>query len=539
MQVAEGGMQTGGLFWSGGRVAWAGDGVDEVARRFRDPAYVVVHPETGHVGAGLEGGLVGQGGFPVQGFLPGIYPEWLGDRMFSETHGVRFPYVVGEMARGITSVRMVIEAGKAGMLGFFGSAGLPPDQVEEAILTIGKELGPAGPWGMNLIHAPGFPQLEDMLVDLFLHHGVPRVCASAFVGLTPAVVRYACKGLSLAQDGRILRHHHLLAKVSRPEIARHFMAPPPEGILQTLVSKGLITQQEAALAARLPLAEDVTVEGDSGGHTDSQVLGSIFPIIVKLRDTLEKTHGFPVRLGAAGGLGTPQAVASAFALGAAYVLTGSVNQSAVEAGVAELTRAMLAKASVGDVSTCPSADMFEMGAKVQVLKKGTLFPSRANQLYELYVRYPSLDAIPKEIREKLERQVFRNSLDSVWEETRAFFAQISPRDVERAEKDPKHKMALAFRWYLGLSSRWPIVGDQDRAIDYQIWCGPAMGSFNEWVAGSFLEPLENRTVAQIGLNLLEGAAKVTRAYQLRVYGVAVPNRAFSFVPRPLACGTNR
>jgi hypothetical protein len=61
-----------------------------------------------------------------------------------------------------------------------------------------------------------------------------------------------------------------------------------------------------------------------------------------------------------------------------------------------------------------------------------------------------------------------------------------------------------------------------------------MGSFNEWVAGSFLEPLENRTVAQIGLNLLEGAAKVTRAHQLRMYGVAVPNRAFSFVPRPLA-----
>lgn len=539
MQVAENVVETGGLFWRGQRVAWVGEDIDEVSRRFRDMAFIVVHPEKGHVGAALDGGLVDQGGFPVQGVLPGLYPEWLGDRKFSEAHGIRFPYVVGEMARGITSVRMVTEAGKAGMLGFFGSAGLLPDQVEEAIMTLGKELGSSGPWGMNLIHAPGFPQLEDMLVDLFLLHGVPRVCASAFVGLTPAVVRYACKGLSVAQDGRIHRSHRLFAKVSRPEVARHFMVPPPGGILQTLVSKGLLTEQEAALASKLPLAEDVTVEGDSGGHTDSQVLGSMFPIIAKLRDRLEKTHGFSVRLGAAGGLGTPQAVASAFALGAAYVLTGSINQSAVEAGVAEITRAMLAKASVGDVATCPSADMFEMGAKVQVLKKGTLFSSRANQLYEIYVRYPGLEAIPKEIHEKLERQVFRSSLDSVWEETRTFFEQISPKDVDRAQKDPKHKMALTFRWYLGLSSRWPIVGDQDRAVDYQIWCGPAMGSFNEWVAGSFLEPIENRTVAQIGLNLLEGAAKVTRAHQLRMYGVAVPSQAFSFAPRPLAYEMNR
>ena len=43
-----------------------------------------------------------------------------------------------------------------------------------------------------------------------------------------------------------------------------------------------------------------------------------------------------------------------------------------------------------------------------------------------------------------------------------------------------------------------------RAQDYQLWCGPAMGSFNAWARGSFLEAVENRTVVQIALNLLEG-----------------------------------
>ena len=40
-------------------------------------------------------------------------------------------------------------------------------------------------------------------------------------------------------------------------------------------------------------------------------------------------------------------------------------------------------------------------------------------------------------------------------------------------------------------------------------------------------------VVQIARNLLEGAAAVTRAQQLRSYGVPVPQSAFHFVPRPL------
>jgi hypothetical protein len=45
--------------------------------------------------------------------------------------------------------------------------------------------------------------------------------------------------------------------------------------------------------------------------------------------------------------------------------------------------------------------------------------------------------------------------------------------------------------------------------------------------------MQNRTVVQIARNLLEGAAVVTRAQQLRSYGVAVPEAAFQFAPRPL------
>jgi PfaD family protein len=178
--------------------------------------------------------------------------------------------------------------------------------------------------------------------------------------------------------------------------------------------------------------------------------------------------------------------------------------------------------------------MFELGVTVQVLKRGTMFGVRAQKLYDAYGKFEGLHAIDAKTRAQLERQVFQMSLEDVWGRTESFWAERDPRENDRAARDPKHKMALAFRWYLGLSSRWAIAGDPGRKMDYQIWCGPAMGAFNAWAKGSFLEPLENRTVAQIALNLLEGAAVVTRAQQLRSYGAPVPASAFHFEPRPLA-----
>jgi PfaD family protein len=232
-------------------------------------------------------------------------------------------------------------------------------------------------------------------------------------------------------------------------------------------------------------------------------------------------------------MGTPRSVAAAFSLGAAYVLTGSVNQASVESGLSAEGKRMLAQASMGDVVMAPAADMFEQGVEVQVLKRGTMFGARAHRLLAAYRAHEGLDAIGADDRDKLERQVLGASFEEVRESTRAFWAERDPRQNELAAADPKHEMALCFRWYLGLSSRWAITGEASRRLDYQIWCGPAMAAFNDWVRGSFLEPPENRTAVQIAKNLVEGAAVLTRAHQLRSYGAAVPASAFRFVPRPL------
>jgi trans-AT polyketide synthase, acyltransferase and oxidoreductase domains len=508
--------------------------------RVRESMFIVADA-SGRVGIGFGGQFQSQEAlnstpsYNCLGILPPLYPEWLGDRAFTETHKVRFPYVTGAMARGIASTAIVIAMGKAGMLGFFGSAGLPLPTVAAALDEMRQALGDAHPWGCNLIHSPNQSGLEEGMVDLLLEKDVRRISASAFMGLTPSVVRFAFSGVHLDPEGQIQRRY-VFAKVSRPETARHFMAPPPAGMLDALVLKGQLTNDEAKLARNLAVAEDIIVESDSGGHTDNQILTAVFPTILQLRDRIRKDYKLerPCRIGAAGGLGSPTAIAGAFSLGAAFVLTGSVNQACIESGVSDDVKDMLATAQLGDVAMCPCADMFELGVKVQVLKRGTMFSVRATQLYELYRRYDSLDDIPGNVRQRLEKQLFHRPIAQVWADTADFFAQRDPKELAKAQKDPKHQMALVFRWYLGMSSRWPIVGEAKRRIDYQVWCGPAMGAFNSWTAGSFLETAQSRTVVQVAKNLLEGGAVVTRAQQLRSYGVPIPSESFLYRPRMLA-----
>lgn len=513
-------------------------GIAELAHAIREPACLLRDPASGGYGLALGGSVSAQteGSWPLIGTLPPLYPEWLGDRSFNELHGTRFAYVAGAMANGIASTQLVSALAKQRILAFFGAAGLSLPRVEAAVAQLQRELDPHNlPWGANLIHSPAEPALEEAVADLFLRRGVRCVEASAYLALTPAVVRYACSGLSMNGDGQIRRKNWVFAKISRPEVARHFLQPPPQAMLDELVSRGLLSSEEARLGAQLPLAEDLTAEADSGGHTDNRTLSALLPSIAALRAEIIAERGYtrPIRLGAAGGLGTPAAVAAAFALGADFVQTGTVNQACVESGLDTGGRALLARAEMADVIMAPAADMFEMGVEVQVLRRGTMFAPRARKLYELYRAHASLDAIPQSERARLEKDILRESVDQAWESTATFWRDRDPAQLARAEAEPKHRMALLFRAYLGLSSRWAIDGKPERLADYQIWCGPAMGAFNTWVQGSFLQPPEAREVVQVARNLLEGAAVITRAQQLRSYGLPIPASAFDYRPRPL------
>ncbi len=258
--------------------AFTPEGVTKAIHQIRESIDIVVRHHDGARGLAIstERPVGGQ----VVGTLPPLYPEWLGDQSFCRVHGVRFPYVAGEMANGIATTRMVIAMARAGMMGFFGAGGLGFERVEQAVDELATSLHDLTNWGVNLIHSPSEPVLEERVADLLLRRGVPIVSASAFMDLTPAVVRLAAVGLRTGPDGRVVRRTRMFAKVSRPEIAEKFMSPAPTAMLDALVSRGLLTAAEATLAARVPVAEDVTVEADSGGHTDNRPLVSLLPAIM-------------------------------------------------------------------------------------------------------------------------------------------------------------------------------------------------------------------------------------------------------------------
>lgn len=510
--------------------------ITEALRQLRLPLCLVekngaIVPESGGIGGfGAEPG----DGSPLVGYAPPCLPGNLGDPGFCAELGLRFPYVGGSMAKGISSAAMAEELGREGMLGFFGAAGLPLAEVAAAADRLAGSLGEL-PYGFNLIHSPHERDLEEELARLYISKGVRIVEASAFLDLTLPLVRYRLHGIRRGPDGAIVTPNRIIAKVSREELATKFLSPPPEPLLRELVAGGAITAEQAELAARIPLAQEITAEADSGGHTDNRPAIALFPTIRSLASRLQEKYRYDrqLRVGLGGGISTPAAAAAAFAMGAAYIMTGSVNQACRESGTSDEVRTMLASTRQADVTMAPAADMFEMGVTVQVLKRGTMFPMRAARLYELYRACASLDEIPRADREKLEKTVFQAPLEDIWRETRAYFLRRDPRQVERSERDPKHRMALVFRWYLGQAAHWAKDGEASRRIDYQVWCGPAMGAFNEWAAGSFLEHPSRRSVATVALNILFGAAVLSRANFLRCQGIDLPPEALRLEPLEL------
>ena len=514
------------LFWKGSprSISFDSKGIQHKLRNTADNCFIV-EDHAGRIGVANAGSLTTEDkGLQLLGMVAPLEAHQLGDPSFQTDYALKYNYKTGAMANGIASEELVIAMGKAGLIGSFGAAGLVPSRVEEAIKTIQAALSKES-YAVNLIHSPNEPALEEGAVKHFLGLGVRVVEASAFLNLTLNIVHYRVAGLSQNADGKTIINNKVIAKISRKEVASHFMQPAPIKYLNQLLEAGKITALQAQLAAKVPMADDITVEADSGGHTDNRPLVALLPSIVRLRDEMMQKHqfDFPIRIGAAGGISTPESALSAFMMGAAYIVTGSVNQACVEAGTSEHVRKLLATVSQTDVMMAPASDMFEMGVELQVLKRGTLFGPRAKKLYELYMKHDSIDEIDEKVRLKIEKTVFKKTFDEVWQGCIDFFNERDPRQIQRAQDNPKRKMALIFRWYLGLSSNWANKGVKERLTDMQIWCGPSMGAFNDWAKGSYLEAYQNREAADIALHIMEGAAYLYRVQALKTQGIHLDN----------------
>lgn len=437
----------------------------------------------------------------------------LGSAEFRRRYALKYACLSGAMYKGIASERLVVAMSRAGMLGFFGTGGLDCERVDAAITTIQAQLRSEQPYGMNLLFDAQESGREERLVDLYLARDVRYLEASAFMRVTRSLVKWRLAGLQRSPDGRVHRPRHTLVKLSKPELAAEFMRPAPESVIDELLRADQITDQEAALGRLIPVADEICVEADSGGHTDRGVAYALIPTVTRLRDEAMATYMYdlPIQVGAAGGIGTPEAAAAALILGADFIVTGSINQCTVEAGTSDSVKNILQELGPEDTDMAPASDMFEIGAKVQVARKGLFFPARANRLYELYRQHDAIEQIEPRTKLQIQDKYLQCSFDEAWQQAKAYYEQKHPERIEAIEANPKQKMALIFRTYFARSTHVALTGDESQRVDYQIHCGPALGAFNHWVKGTHLEDWRNRRVAEVAVMLMDSAAELLQS----------------------------
>ena len=288
------------------------------------------------------------------------------------------------------------------------------------------------------------------------------------------------------------------------------MSPPPAEMLHALVARGRLTAEEAQLAARVPLAEDVTVEADSGGHTDNRPLGALLPVIARLRDALSAAHGYPSPAARRRRRRSRHAGVGGGGVRARRRLRAHGQRQPGRGRVGPLRRwrrSCSREPDVADVAMAAAADMFELGVKLQVLKRGTLFAARApSSTRSIATTRRSTRSRPTSASTWRRRSSGPRSTRS-GRQTRAFWRRARARAARardarsqaphgaRVPLVPRQVEPLGHRRRARATGRLPDLvrpgdGRVQRLGQGQLPRGPGV----------------ERSVVQIALNLLEGAA---------------------------------
>lgn len=370
-------------------------------------------------------------------------PRPAGSSGLRSDYGIRYACLAGSSPFGVTSPAFLRRLSEAGLLGFFGAQGLAPPEIRAAL----AELRGVRRYGMAWSSGGD----ERALCDLYLAHDVRHVeVTGALAVVSPQLVRFR------HGDGS----RQVLVRAPDLATAVRFLRPADPATVRALTAAGHLDGVSADAAARGPVATDVAVERDA--H-------ALVPALVALRD--REAPG--ARIGVAG-VGTPAAVAAAFALGADFVVTTTVNQCTAEAATSDAAKDLLAALDVTDVREAPDPDLFELGARSPVAHRGTLFAARAEELYRMFLRYDRLaDVGPRRLAE-LERTHFGRPLDEV----RA--------DLGVAGRDDRRALASVCAAYCREATAAALRGTPGQRLNYRVPASTDVGAFNRLVSA---EPL--------------------------------------------------
>lgn len=426
----------------------------------------------------------------------------LGSQDFQKEYNTKYAYIIGSMGHGILDEKMLISAGKNGLLSFFGTSGLSLQRVEEAIKNVQRELRRGEPYGFNITFSVSSSEMEESLIEMYFNYGVHTIEASSYTTITKQLVRYRIKGLRRNADNAIEIPNRIIVKLSRTDMAESFMSPPPKRIVDALLRDGVISTEEAELSQQIPMSHDICVVTDTAGYTVGANMFATLPTIESIRDRISTSNQYKnsIRVGAAGGIGSPVSASAVFLMGADFIMTGSINQCTVEAATSDTVKDMLSAMNVQDTSYVRTIDKYNAYQQMQVLKKGTLFYVCVEKFYNLYHEVNSIDEIDPKTRELIETRYLKKSFEEVLQE---IMLSDKFRAMNTSYITPKLQLELVFNWYMEQAFQWAIEGNTNNQLNYEIMCSSALGAFNQWVKGTSFEDWRNRTVVAVSEKLMQ------------------------------------
>lgn len=437
---------------------------------------------------GTRGATGGTRRPPVPRRVP-VAKERLGSARFRERYEAELAWVVSGTGDGAVGDEVCRAARAAGLAAFADPAPGAPDRAS---------LGGAGRQGRGIGLRPG-PEADEQVTAL-LAHEVRYVEAHHPHGPDAALVRFRFTGARRGPAGAPVAVRHVIARVTGLDQAAAFLRPPSAALLDELVRTAGLSAAEADVARMLPVASDLAVQAPGGWHTDGADAYQLLPAVAALAAGSPGPE--PVHVGLCGVVGTPEQAATAFALGAAFLVSTSLTACAPAARLADALKHTLARAGDDDVTWAPTERHATLGVPARVVRRGTLFPARAGLLHRLLRAHRYFADIPEHRRRHIEEHLLGGSVTAL---------------PASDSVDGRLRTADVFRWYARETARRTPGGDPVRPLDHQLPCDPDLTHFNRVTSGTALAAWTARTPGAVAEHLLTNAAELLSA--------RAPNRA--------------
>ena len=248
--------------------------------------------------------------------------------------GVTNPVLAAPMAGGPSTVDLVVEAGRAGSLGFLAAGYKDVALLAEQVSTVHQ----AGvPFGVN-VFAPNPAPISSRDFEAYARAIQPE--ADAY-GIDLA-------GLEMIADDDHWDDKIALLLSDPPPVVSFTFGIPPRAVIEAFKRSGSVTAQTVTSPPEAKLAADAGVDllvvqaSGAGGHSGT-FTPTMLPETIPLPQLVREIRSaVPIPLIAAGGIATADHVAAAIAAGAEAVSVGTALLLADESGTATAHRAALA-----------------------------------------------------------------------------------------------------------------------------------------------------------------------------------------------------